>query len=444
MIENTRVRSAAAWVPTAYFAEGLPFAVVIWVAGTMLKDLGHSDTSITLSTASVGLAWSLKPFWAAFLDMYRTKKFWVIAMELFMAALLCTLGFALSLPTYFNFVIAALWLLAFASATQDICIDGIYISSLDKKKQAAWVGIQGMCWNVGRIFATAAVVWFASRMKAAGQTPKAAWALGLGLCAMTMVLLAVHHHLFLPTGEIMRRPKDAREVAASFADSVKAFVSKKAIGGMLLFVFLYRMGEGFLLIEAPLFLQAPIDQGGIGLTLGQKALIDGTVSTAVSIVGGILGGAFVSKFGLRRSLLTLALCMNVPHVCYVVLSQAASDHHALSLTTIQLLVSAEKFGYSFGFVGNMLYMMQQIAPGKYRMTHYAFATALMNLVLVPTQMVSGPVADWLGYKSFFLFVMFASLPSIYAAWRAPFPIADGSIDEDSESAAGATVAEQVG
>src|SRR6478672_9176151 len=164
MIPNHRAPSPAAWVPTAYFAEGLPFAVVIWVAGTMLKDLGHSDTSITLATASVGLAWSLKPFWAAFLDMYRTKRFWVLTMELTMAALLAALGFALRLPSYFNVVIASLWLLAFASATQDICIDGIYITALDKRRQAAWVGIQGMCWNVGRIFATAAVVWFASRM----------------------------------------------------------------------------------------------------------------------------------------------------------------------------------------------------------------------------------------------------------------------------------------
>src|SRR5687767_5375488 len=120
MTDIERARHPAAWVPTAYFAEGLPFAVVVWVAGTMLKDLGHSDTSITLSTASVGLAWSLKPLWAAFLDMYRTKRFWVVAMELFMAVVLFGVGLALRLPTYFNFVIAALWILAFASATQDI------------------------------------------------------------------------------------------------------------------------------------------------------------------------------------------------------------------------------------------------------------------------------------------------------------------------------------
>ena len=190
---------------------------------------------------------------------------------------------------------------------------------------------------------------------------------------------------------------------------------------MLLFVFLYRSGEGFLLVEAPLFLQAPLAAGGAALTLKEKGLIDGTISTAVSIVGGIAGGWFISRLGLKRALLFMALCMNVPHLCFVYLSQTVSPDAPLSLTTIATLVTIEKFGYSFGFVANMLYMMQQISPGKYHMTHYAFCTALMNLVLIPTQMASGPLADALGYRSFFLFVLVASIPSVIAAWRAPFP-----------------------
>lgn len=143
----------------------------------------------------------------------------------------------------------------------------------------------------------------------------------------------------------------------------------------------------------------------------------------MSIVGGLLGGKIASKLGLRCSLLLLAICMNVPHLCYVFLSFAVRPEAPLSLTTVQVLVSIEKLGYSIGFVGNMLYMMQQLAPGRYKMTHYAFATALMNLVLVPTQMMSGPLAEWLGYRFFFLFVLAASVPSIVAAWRAPFPLA---------------------
>jgi MFS transporter, PAT family, beta-lactamase induction signal transducer AmpG len=217
------------------------------------------------------------------------------------------------------------------------------------------------------------------------------------------------------------RSQYAGEWRTTFVDAVREFFRKPEIWGMLLFVFLYRAGEGFLLVEAPLFLQAPVAQGGLGLALAEKSLIDGTVSTLVSVIGGLLGGAFAARYGLRKVLLILALSMNVPHLCYVALSQLASSGHAPPMWTIYALVSVEKFGYSFGFIGNMLYMMQQIAPGPYKMTHYAFSTALMNLVLVPTQVASGPLADWLGYRDFFLFVLFASIPSVWVAWRAPFP-----------------------
>jgi PAT family beta-lactamase induction signal transducer AmpG len=250
---------------------------------------------------------------------------------------------------------------------------------------------------------------------------KAAWSVALGFSALTMALLAVYHGFVLPAGSVARPPRDAREVVTTFVDTLRAFVAKKQIAGMLLFIFLYRSGEGFLLVEAPLFLQAQLSDGGAGLSLKEKGLIDGTISTTVSILGGLAGGAFIARLGLRRALFPMALCMNIPHLCFVYLSHAVISEGSLSLPVIATLVTIEKAGYSFGFVANMLYMMQQISPGKYHMTHYAFCTALMNLVLIPTQMASGPLADWLGYRGFFLFVMVASIPSIIAAWFAPFP-----------------------
>ncbi len=419
---DRRAAQPRRWVPTAYLAEGIPFALVIWVSGTMFKDLGHSDAQITVATASVGLAWSLKPLWAAFLDMFKTKKFFVVAMEYTMAALLVLLALSMRLPDYFQIAIAVLWVIAFASATQDICVDGIYITSLDEKRQAAWIGVQGVAWNAGRIFGTAVVVGLAGVLQEdVGLEPRTAWSYALLSCAATLALLGVYHTFALPLGSAARRPHDAREVAITFADTVRDFLKKPALWGMLAFVFLFRSGEGFLLVEAPLFLQAPLAEGGLGLSLKEKGLIDGTISTFVSIVAGLLGGAFISRYGLKRTLFTMALCVNVPHLCFVYLSHAVSPTDPLPLTTIALLVSIEKFGYSFGFVANMLYMMQQISPGKYHMTHYAFCTALMNLVLIPTQMASGPLAVALGYKAFFVFVLIASIPSLIAAWYAPFP-----------------------
>jgi PAT family beta-lactamase induction signal transducer AmpG len=422
MTQLRRVLPPWVWVPSSYLAEGIPFAMVIWVAATMFKDLGRDDGEITLATASIGLAWSLKPLWAAFLDMFKTKRFFVLAMEYLMAVLLVGIALLIQLPDSFWLIIAGLWVLAFASATQDICVDGVYITSLDARRQASWIGIQGMAWNCGRIFATAVVVWVAGALQEdAGLAARTAWSYALMLSGAALASLGLYHTFVLPTGSTPHRPESTREVVATFLDTIRDFFAKKSIWGMLIFVFLYRSGEGFLLVEAPLFLQAAAQDGGLALTLKEKGLIDGTISSLVSILGGISGGAFIARYGLRRTLFFLALCMNIPHLCFVALSQAAAAGEALSFTTIATLVTIEKFGYSFGFVANMLYMMQQIAPGRYHMTHYAFCTALMNLVLIPTQMASGPLADWLGYQTFFIFVMFASIPSVLAAWFAPFP-----------------------
>jgi PAT family beta-lactamase induction signal transducer AmpG len=185
-------------------------------------------------------------------------------------------------------------------------------------------------------------------------------------------------------------------------------------------------------MEGRLFLQSSTESGGLGLTAGQAAAIDGTWGTIAMIVGGIFGGMFLGKMGLKRSLPFLALCLNVPHFTFVYLSHYGAANHGLDYTTIATLVSIEKFGYGFGFIGNMVYMMQQFAPGRCTMTHYAFATALMNFVLVPTTMISGPLAEWLGFSTFFIIMMVASIPSVIAAWKAPFPL-----DEDKEAIAAA-------
>jgi PAT family beta-lactamase induction signal transducer AmpG len=429
MIERAqRPANPLSWVPSLYVAMGIPFSLVIWVAGTMFKNLGHSDTEIALATGSVGIAWSLKPLWASFLDMYRTKKFWVLSMEALIAVLLGLTAAVLPLPNYFQIIIGILWVMAFASSTQDICADGVYITTLDKPQQAVWIGWQGAAWNTGRIFATALVVYTAGKLQDAGHSPKGAWAIALCFSAAVMAGFAVYHFYKLPTGTVIRRPENTAEIVKTFAETVVDFFKKPKIIGMLIFVFLYRSGEGFLLVEAPLFMQAPLEKGGLGLSLADKAFLDGAVSTGVSLAAGVLGGMFISKYGLKKSLMVMALCMNIPHLCFVYLSHAVTPTAPLSLTTIAVLVTLEKFGYSFGFVANMLYMMQQISPGKYHMTHYAFCTALMNLVLIPTQSASGYIADSLGYRHYFIFVTIASIPSILAAWLAPFPRQEAELE----------------
>src|SRR5262245_6069114 len=422
------------WVITNFIAMGIPFSIVIWVTGTMFKDLGHSDTEITIATGSVGIVWSLKPLWAGFLDMFKTKKFFVLSMEFVMGTLFVLMGLALTLPGYFTAIIALLWLVAIASATQDICSDGIYISTLNKAQQATYIGVQGMAWNVGRIVAVSGVVWLAGFLKESSHlAPKTAWTYALFGAGALMATFGLYHSVVLPTGSVplAKERQSVKEVLREFKESAADFCNKRSLWGMLAFVFFYRSAEGLLLVEAPLFLQSCVEHGGLQLSLVDKGTIDGTVSTIANIVGGLLGGFFISKLSLKRSLLFLAFCMNVPHACYLFLAYSVSPGNPLSYDLIALMVGLEKFWYGFGFVGNMLYMMQQIAPGKFKMTHYAFATAFMNLVLVPTQMASGPLADSMGFKSFFLFVFIAAVPSLAAAWFAPFPQSESADDDSS-------------
>ena len=419
--------------------------MVIWVAGTMFKDLGHSDSEITVSTASIGIMWSLKPLYAGFLDMFKTKRFWVIAMQLVTAGLLGIWASTLAMPNYFVVGILLLWLLAFASATQDICIDGVYITSLDARAQGKFMGLQGAFWNAGRIFATAAVVGVASYLQKKGMDAKGAWGIALAVSMGTLALLALYHYFVLPPGSIPERPKNAAAVVSTFKNQFLDFIKKPHLLGMLMFVFLFRMGEGFLLIEAPLFMQGSVTNGGLGMCathaisaacphlLEDKALIDGLISTIVSLAFGMLGGIFAGKFGLtRKTLVFMAICLNLPHLTFYILSCLVSPDAPVSLPVIATLVTLEKAGYAFGFVANMLYMMQQISPGKYHMTHYAYCTSIMNLVLIPTQMASGVLADHMGFQTFFLVVMAASIPSVLGAYFAPFP---NKVDGETKSSA---------
>ena len=416
-------------------AMGIPFNIIMGgTAARMYKSLGYSDGQITVVLGSIGVAWSLKPLWAAFLDMYRTKKFFVLSTELLISGLLVAVAMSLPGPGFFQVSTALFWVMAFASSTQDICADGIYLTALDKPVQARLAGVQSTFWVLGKVLATGVVIAGFDRVRAAqGWSDERMWQAVLLACAGSMALLGALHYFWLPVGSVSDRPASVRQVGREFVGTAVSFFHKRNFWGMIAFVFLYRLGEGLILLEGQLFLQSPVAHGGLGLTAGQVSNIDALWGTGFSIAGGLLGGMLVSRFGLWRCLGILGLCLNIPHFTYVYLSQAAATGHGIDYATVVAMVSIEKFGYGFGFVGNMIYMMQQLAPGRSTMTHYAFATALMNLVLVPTNMVSGPLAEMLGFSTFFIVVMFASVPSAWAAFKAPFP-------HRGEKAAGETAA----
>jgi len=423
---------AAFWVPSLYLAMGIPYNVVNGTAIRMYKSLGYADSVITVAVGSIGVAWSLKPLWAAFLDMYRTKKFFVLAMEWLCGLLFAAIAMALSGPGFFSTSIALLWAAAFASSTQDICADGVYLNSLDKPAQARYAGLQGAFWVLGKVLATGVLISVLDAQKSRlGWSEIELWRNVMLACAASMVVLALYHYWRLPSGGRGSLAEGGAKFALQeFLDSASTFFHKRAFWGMIAFVFLYRLGEGLILMEGQLFLQGDVHQGGLGLGAGQASEIDAIYGTLAGIVGGLIGGWLAGRLSLQRVLWILALALNVPHFTYVYLSQVAAGGHGVAYATIATLVVVEKFGYSFGMVGNMIYMMQQLAPGRSTMTHYAFATSLMNLMLVPTAMISGPLAEHFGFATFFVIVMFASVPSVWAAWRAPFPLPPvGAVDE---------------
>lgn len=422
------------WVPTLYFAEGLPMITVSVVAALMYKNLGVSNTDIAIYTGSLYLPWSIKPLWAPITEMFKTKRHWVLATEFLMAFSLAGVAFSLGLPSFMAATLGFFWVTGFLSSTQDIAADGVYISVTTAKEQSIWVGVQGICWNGGRIVASGLLVTFTGylfeqKLGGPSGTPEAevaawqyAWMIAMLILGGLMALLGLWHAKVLPQDvRTAEAPKNVADVLLTFGDTLKTFFQKPGIWLGVAFILLYRSGEGFIEKIGPLFLLDPVDKGGLALTNQALGNIYGSFGTLGFMAGALLGGLFAAKLTLKKSILILALAMNIPHVCYIVLAYADQPSHSMITT----MVTIEKFGYGFGSVAHMLYMMQQIAPGKYRTAHYAFATSLMGLGLMIPSMMSGAIQESIGYQHFFVFVLIASIPSVIAAAIAPFHVKEG-------------------
>lgn len=422
----------AFWVPTLYFAEGLPMITVSVVAALMYKNLGVSNTDIAIYTGSLYAPWSFKFAWAPLTEMFKTKRQWVLGTELAMAATLACVALCLPLPNFMGLTLAFFWVTGFLSATQDIAADGVYMSVTTHKQQSAWVGVQGLCWNAGRIVASGLLVSLTGYLfdkKLGGATGAAAeaaawqysWMVVMGVLAALMALLGTWHFKTLPADQrAFAAPTNFTQGFEEFLNTLVSWFQKPGIWLGMAFILLYRSGEGFIEKIGPLFMLDPIAKGGLGLSNQALGHINGTFGTIGFMAGALLGGMFAAKMTLKRSIVILALAMNVPHVCYLILASSAAPSHGF----VTALVTLEKFGYGFGSVAHILYMMQQVAPGKYRTAHYAFATSLMGVGLMIPSMLSGAIQEALGYKQFFLFCLIASVPSVIAAWLAPFHVRD--------------------
>jgi PAT family beta-lactamase induction signal transducer AmpG len=412
-------RHPAFWIPSVYFAMGLPFALVSMASVLMYEDLGVCDARITFWTALITLPWTFKPFWSPLLEMFKTKKHFVLITQWITGISLMFVAFSLHLPAFFQYSIAFFAILAFSGATHDIATDGVYINALSSEDQAKYIGWQGAAYNIAKFLSMSGFAYLAGELSKT-MGPATAWMWAMAACGGLMIVLGFYHLRMLPSGgSADHQVSTLKEGFATLFEVIRTFFQKKFIIWHIVFIVLYRFAEGLALKIVPLFLKAPIEEGGLGFDTSTVASVYGAGSISF-VAGSLLGGYFISKLGLKRSLMYLALAFNIPFVCYFLLSLFRPDN----ISWVYASVLTEWFGYGFGFVGLILFMMQQIAPGKYKMAHYAFASGLMNLGIIPSGMFSGQMSDWLGYKVFFIWVLIATIPALLAAKFVPFVYPD--------------------
>jgi PAT family beta-lactamase induction signal transducer AmpG len=312
---------------------------------------------------------------------------------------------------------------AFAGATQDIGSDGVYVTTLASKDQARYTGVQSMCWNLGPILANGLLIRLSGSLHESTGSWGTAWMSIMLVIAGLVFAMALFHARLLPPGaKAQEAPASFGDAMATFGRAFKTFFEKKDIVRLIAFAFFYRFGYGLLDKMGPLFMIDDRAHGGLGLSNQQLGDINGIFGTAAFIAGSAIGGLFVAKRGLRRSLLILCLALNVPNVTFLILSQTLTDN----LAVITAIVTLEKLGWGIGCVGHMIYMMQQIAPGPYKTAHYTFATAFMGFCMMSTGWLSGKIQAAVSYQTFFIIVLVAAAPSLIATLMAPFNHRDDS------------------
>lgn len=402
---------------------GLPFVAISLAAVIMLADLGIDEARITFWTSLLLLPYTIKPLWSPLLELYFTKKAFALGCQMLTAICFGLMAFLLPVPGFFAYTIALMAVIAFCGATNDIATDGIYLTAIDKTTQARYIGWQGAFYNLAKVLVNGGLVYLSGMLirhfeaTAPHRAAVYAWMIIMGIIAATMLGVQIYHYFFLPTGSANEEsPADFRSAMVSLFDVFRDFFTKRHIWLYIVFIVCYRLTEGFAIKMVPLFLKAPVDAGGLGLSNESIGLIYGTFGTVAFIAGSIAGGYFIAHFTLRKTIFSLVCIFNIPFAIYVAMASFQPD----SLLPVGAGLVTEYFCYGFGFVGLTLFMMQQVAPGRHPMAHYAFASGIMNLGFMLPGMISGYVYQHVGYETFFMIALAMSLPSFILAATIPF------------------------
>ena len=416
------------WIPSLYFAEGLPYVMVMIVSVVMYKQMGLSNAEITFYTSWLYLPWVVKPLWSPFVDILRTKRWWIVSMQMLIGAAFAGVALTLNTDVWLRGTLCFFWLLAFSSATHDIAADGFYMLGLDTHQQATFVGIRSTFYRLATIFGQGVLIMLAGWLQESASVGIGySWSLMFyALAGLFVGLFAYHRHILPRPAE--DRPRAAAGAGAPSAvwaemkNSVKTFIfdlrpdgtfrlRDEALAGIL-FMILYRMPEAFIAKVAPLFMLDSPESGGLGLTAAEFGFAQGTVGVVGLTLGGILGGLCAGRHGLRRWLWPMVAAITLPDVVYVYLCYSPS----VGLTVVNVCIFVEQFGYGFGFTAYMLYLIYYSA-GRYKTSHYALCTALMALSMMLPGLVAGALQEWMGYGLFFVFVMASCLVTFLVTAR---------------------------
>ena len=407
-------RSPYSWVPSLYFAEALPYMVVMALSTIMYTNMGLSNTELALYTSWLYLPWVIKPLWSPLVDSIRTKRWWIIAMQVLVGASLAGVALTLQTEWWLQLSLAFFWLMAFSSATHDIAADGFYIIGLTEKEQAFYVGWRSTFYRIGTIFCQGGLVVLAGVLQK-GHSMSAAWAMTLVLAGLIMLALALWHSKVLKVSKVSKVLKDSKDskdfrvfkVFAPFIDTLRVFFSKKGVLPALLFMLLFRFPEAQLAKMAQPFMLRGMEEGGLGLSTETVGLAYGTIGVIALLAGGILGGWLVSRNGLRHWWWPMIAAISLPDAVYIYLAMAQPT----SLWIIDTCVAVEQLGYGFGFTAYMLFLVY-FSKGDRSTSVFSICTALQALGMMLPGMMAGYLADLWGFATFFWWVMGCCLVTV--------------------------------
>lgn len=401
------------FVPTLNFAEGIPYVIINTVSVLFYKKLGVDNAQIAFWTSFLYLPWVIKMFWGPIVDGYSTKRKWILVTQFAMVCCLLCLAFAIQLSNFFFISLLILAVGAFISATHDIAADGFYMLALSQKDQALFVGIRSVFYRLATIFASGILVFFAGQLEVRLGNIALSWTGAIAFSALIFATIFIFHFFALPTPNLdLEKPALTSQIKTFYLKVIESYFSQQGIWAILAFILFYRFGEAMLVkLTAPFLLDKP-EVGGLGLSTSEVGLVYGTVGTLFLVIGGILGGVLIAKYGIKRTIWFMALALNLPNLFYVYLAFVQP-----SITLVYPLVALEQFGYGLGTAAYSVYLIY--LSTEYKTAHFAISTGIMALGMMLPGLISGYLQQRLGYPLFFILVFLLTIPGMLMLFFIP-------------------------